>query len=78
MKELCRQFGIDLHQKILAGGEDYVLLFTLSPGECDLLCREVPDMYSVGEIVTGNKLEILSGGCPMDISQEGFDHFERG
>ncbi len=63
---------------VLGGGEDYVLLFTISKKNHSKLRLENPDLeyYLIGEVTeeTGH-VEVVHLGKPVRITRPGFDHF---
>jgi len=75
LTDLCGRFKIDLRQKILAGGEDYVLLFTLPEKRLDSLRRRVGEIYPVGQVTREKGLRIFTGGRLFQPRWKGFDHF---
>lgn len=73
--ELCRSLGRDPVDLALAGGEDYVLLFTLPPRVApppELGCREI------GAIETGSKVRCLRNGKTGALPPLGWDHLAAG
>jgi thiamine-monophosphate kinase len=60
----------------LSGGEDYVLLFTVSPSDLEKV-KYFPDTYIIGEITDkadGIKLH-TEGGNIHPITAQGWVHF---
>ena len=76
-KKACLENGINEYELVLAGGEDYILLFTLSP-ENELKLRQKGLKYHIiGEVNTRkNELVITHHEKIIQIKKEGFDHFE--
>ncbi len=69
-------FNIDPLTVALHGGEDYELLFTVSPKDLDLV-KFMPDVFIIGDIVEkdqGLKLH-TSGGKILDLKAQGWQHF---
>lgn len=69
-------FGLDPITCALSGGEDYELLFTVSPSDLEKV-RYMPDIYIIGEIteeVDGIKLH-TEGGKIHPITAQGWVHF---
>lgn len=65
---------------LLAGGDDYELLFTAPPehgAKVELAAREVGvPVTRIGEIRAGAGLEVLGpDGAPLPVARRGFDHF---
>lgn len=69
--ELCRFLDVSPTQLALGGGEDYVLLFTLPPGESPpprFACR------AIGEIRSGTTIYIIENGRRAPWPELGWDH----
>ncbi len=69
-------FNLDPITCALSGGEDYELLFTVSPDSLETV-KYLPDLYIAGEIVPaedGAKLH-TRGGNIHDITAQGWKHF---
>jgi len=78
IKEICQVHNWSEYQMVLAGGEDYILLFTISQESHLKLKKDYPQLeYSViGKIIDGSaKLIIKHWGKTVKISQKGYDHF---
>lgn len=83
---LCREFKADPVKILLAGGEDYELLFTMSEAGSSRLAEALEQMRGIGVTRIG---EIVSAGSEgrsdvtvqdeegglVNIGQGGFDHF---
>ena len=70
-------FKLDPITCALSGGEDYELLFTISPGDVEKV-KYLPDVYIAGEIVPaadGLKLH-TKGGNLHEIPAQGWRHFD--
>jgi thiamine-monophosphate kinase len=68
---LCAALDADAERLALAGGEDYVLLFTLPAGvapPAGLGCRRI------GAITAGRRLLLDAGGAVRALSAGGWDH----
>jgi thiamine-monophosphate kinase len=78
IKALCKENGWDEYEIVLAGGEDYVLLFTISKEKEAELKKENIDYVLIGEITgdTGS-LIVEDRGKPLHIAHLGYDHFSR-
>jgi thiamine-monophosphate kinase len=71
---LCRQLALPPVATILAGGEDYALLFALSPRvepPPELQCR------LIGHLDAGSDVYLSSQGRTEPLPAKGWDHFER-
>ncbi len=70
---LCAALGQDAVDLALAGGEDYVLLFSLPPGEAPPAgfgCTEI------GEATEDRELVLVRDGTPCPWPESGWDHLE--
>jgi len=74
-RELCRSQGLEEKSLVLAGGEDYELLFTLSPLQERRLRRTGVRYRLIGRITRGRRLAVRENGRPLRIAALGFDHF---
>jgi thiamine-monophosphate kinase len=73
---MALKFKLDPITCALSGGEDYELLFTISPDDIDKV-KYLPDIYIMGEITKaedGIKLH-TKGGNIHPITAQGWDHF---
>ncbi|MCK4763752.1 MAG: thiamine-phosphate kinase [Candidatus Aminicenantes bacterium] len=79
MKRLCEEHHFNEYELVLAGGEDFELLFTVSPRrEAELRKRkDCFDYYIIGEI-TGreNELVVKHGEKTIALEDGGYDHFK--
>ncbi len=81
LKYFCRRFGFNPFEYALTGGEDYVLLFTVSPEKADHLEYEYfklfqQPIYLLGEITEPDKMELIChGGEIRQLHASGWDHF---
>lgn len=79
MKKICRENGWNEYEIVLAGGEDYVLLFTVSRQNLVKLERENPDFHIIGEITAApGSLEVEHNGKAVKTTCLGYDHLEKG
>ncbi len=78
MTTLCRNHNFDLYELVLAGGEDYVLLFTISP-EKELALRARQMTYHIiGQVTeTPHKLTVKHHGRAIRLKSPGYDHFKQ-
>ena len=74
-RRLCRQKNYPEKDLVLAGGEDYQLLFALSPLQESRLRRTGMTYHLIGKTTRQRRLRILENGRPLKISRLGFDHF---
>lgn len=80
LKRVCAQHGFDEYEAVLAGGEDYVLLFTISPQK-ELALRQDKEKigyYIIGEI-TGreNEIRVTRDGSIINVKSLGYDHLKK-
>jgi thiamine-monophosphate kinase len=66
----------------LSGGEDYRLLFTVPGADAEKLRKVVNrqlnrDIFPVGRIVVGQGVVLFADGQRLDISYQGYDHFDK-
>ncbi len=81
MRQVCARYGIDEYEAVLAGGEDYVLLFTISPEKEAALRkhRESCAYHIIGEVRPAGdnegEITIFHHGKIIDPKRRGYDHF---
>lgn len=77
LRSTCKEHGWNEREIVLAGGEDYVLLFTISPGNEKKLKRNHPGLeyYIIGVVNDDPGLKIQEHGETIDIPHSGYDHF---
>lgn len=68
--ELCQELSVDPLELALAGGEDYVLLFTLPPGV------QPPEGRKIGRILGGKRIDWISEGRRRRLPPSGWDHLK--
>jgi len=80
MSRVCAAHNIDEYEVVLAGGEDFVLLFTISP-EKESSLRESGksgDYYIIGEVTNReNDIRITHNGRKISPKCPGYDHLAR-
>ncbi len=81
LKLAAQEFGLDMEDLALRGGEDYELLIIVSPERCNAISGEIKrqagiPVTEVGEITTqaSNILAVRPDGSEVAIGH-GFDHF---
>jgi thiamine-monophosphate kinase len=78
IRKICLKNGLNEHEMVLAGGEDYVLLFTLSPGKEKDLRKENIGYHIIGEISSNpGELIVKDRGKLIQTKTVGYDHFQR-
>ena len=76
MRKLCGDYNFDEYELVLAGGEDYVLLFTLSPEQELRLRKTNLGYYIIGDINNNQDTIIVKHGDNLiEINSLGYDHF---
>lgn len=76
MKDTCVVHGLDEYETVLAGGEDYVLLFTVSPGREKELRKEKLEYYIIGEACDESGPAVVTHeGKTVATRTTGYDHF---
>lgn len=68
-RRLAARLELDWQKLALGAGEDYVLLFTLPPGEAP-----PAGTVAIGRIERGSRLRLLRDGVPQPLPPLGFDH----
>ena len=71
LEELAAHLGSQALELALAGGEDYVLLFTLPPTVRPPAALET---HRIGEIVAGRRLTLVERGRRVSLAPAGWDH----
>ncbi|MFC2155714.1 thiamine-phosphate kinase [Acidobacteriota bacterium] len=79
MSQVCAKYGLDEYKTVLAGGEDFVLLFTISPEKEPALreCAKSGDYYIIGEVTDqDNEVVITHNGKEISPKRPGYDHLK--
>jgi thiamine-monophosphate kinase len=81
LKNAALEMDAEVSDWVLKGGEDYQLLFTTSSSDEQKLLQLVSDkldreIFCVGRIVEGQGVFLRNGEGRLEISYEGFDHFQ--
>jgi thiamine-monophosphate kinase len=74
-RRLCRQKGYSEKELVLAGGEDYQLLFALSPAREHDLRKTGMAYHLIGKVTARRGLLLREQGRLLKVSRGGFDHF---
>jgi len=72
----ARQFGIDVRQVVLHGGEEYALLFTSSLRESELSAKLKRPVFAIGRMTKERGLVLKEDGIARPLEPRGWDHFE--
>ena len=68
--DLCKTLSVDPYELALAGGEDYVLLFTLPPG------AQPPSGWKIGRILPEKTIDWIRKGQRRRLPASGWDHLK--
>ena len=74
-RRLCRQKNYPEKELVLAGGEDYQLLFAISPRQEIRLQKTKIVYHIIGRITGRRRLLVREKGQRLQIQRLGFDHF---
>ncbi len=75
LKKMAEELNINPLVAALNGGEDYELLFTLSPDDAEKLKND-PDFTVIGEIIeaSGRANLMTTGGRKIELQAQGWEH----
>jgi thiamine-monophosphate kinase len=77
MKRTCQRYNLDLKEMVLAGGEDYVLLFAISPEQEQQLKKNNFKYFIIGKINNNReRIRLKDGGKLISPPDTGYDHFK--
>jgi thiamine-monophosphate kinase len=71
----CRCRGLAEKDLVLGGGEDYELLFTVSPAREKLLRKTGMVYHIIGRVTAERGLRLRENGRALGVGRRGFDHF---
>jgi thiamine-monophosphate kinase len=71
----ARQFGIDVRNVVLHGGEEYALLFTSSLRESELSTKLKRPVYAIGRMTRERGVLLKEDGVARPLEPRGWDHF---
>jgi thiamine-monophosphate kinase len=74
-RETCRRRNYPEQDLVLAGGEDYQLLFTVPPRREKKLRASGIGYRVIGRITAQRQLQVMKNGRPLRLPRLGFDHF---
>jgi thiamine-monophosphate kinase len=83
LKTFCQLFNFDPVQYAVAGGEDYVLLFTAAPDQANKVVKGYREnfnglLFEIGKITDSNQLELeFPNGKSELITSTGWNHFKK-
>jgi len=78
LRKICRDRSWNEAETVLAGGEDYQLLFTVPVHKEAALKAAGINYHIIGEITQAPGLQLSDRGKPIQIRTQGYDHFETG
>jgi thiamine-monophosphate kinase len=73
-----RHAAADCERLVLAGGDDYELLFTLpeaSAAEVESMSSPALPLHRIGRIEPGRGVQCRRDGRPVSVAEGGYDHF---
>ncbi len=78
--EACVTLKLDPRESMLAGGEDYALLFTVEAAAYDKIAAAFRKQFGyglqkIGAIADGNGVQLREGGQPVALTLRPFSHF---
>ncbi|WP_313056416.1 thiamine-phosphate kinase, partial [Pseudomonas lopnurensis] len=79
LSEPLRRFAGDAEalRCALAGGDDYLLVFTLPPGELPTLRQAGWPLHVIGRVAVGQGVQLLDArGNDVAVSAHGYNHFD--
>ncbi len=79
LKKAADFLGVDARHWAVSGGEDYELLYTVSPGDGEALARQVKaklgvQVSRVGQMVLGEGVFLVEEGDKRQIAYQGYEH----
>ena len=76
MKNISKEFKINFFSSALNGGEEYELLFSLSPEKFEKIKNEKIDIFPIGFFTDNKKYLIVNkNDNEMEIKSKGWNHF---
>ncbi len=81
LRNYASRAELDIHDFAISGGEDYVLLFTVSPANQAIIANTLAEkcfrpIHQIGEITAGPDLEyVLPDGRIEPLKSRGWNHF---
>jgi len=75
MKNICHEYVLKEKDHVLSGGEDFALLFTISPENEARLKGVGISYFIIGEITGEEGIKLTYCGESIDVVSKGFDHF---
>lgn len=80
LQEACAPLRLEVRECMLAGGEDYVLLLTVSADAYEKMAQEFEKQFGyalvkIGAIQSGSGVELREGGKTVPMTYRAFSHF---
>ncbi len=76
MRTICEKYGLIETDHVLAGGEDFSLLFTISSDKEKEMKKSAVKYHIIGDVIDGEGVSIEYHGREFEPERKGFDHFE--
>lgn len=77
--EFSEREGVDLEELLFYGGEEFELLFTVSPENWDVLVDNFEEIGTevtkIGKVESGEGVSLLRDGSEEVLPDEGYEHF---
>ena len=77
--DTAREFNLDPTVCMLSGGEDYELLFTISPDDYEKLCNH-PKLSFIGHMTENpdERIMVTKSGTDVELKAQGWDGIKQG
>lgn len=75
-RSICDKYGLEETELVLAGGEDFSLLFTISPEKETEMRKTGVKYHIIGDVINGEGVCVEHQGKLLELKRKGFDHFE--
>jgi len=76
LSSFCLKYNFNEYELVLSGGEDYVLLFTISPKNELYLKKENTQYYIIGQVNNNqDELIVKHNNKTIKLKDYGYDHF---
>ncbi|MCK4890801.1 MAG: thiamine-phosphate kinase [Candidatus Aminicenantes bacterium] len=76
MKAICDKYELKETELVLAGGEDFSLLFTISPEKEKKMKKTAVEYHIIGDVIDEEGVIVEYQGKLLELRRKGFDHFE--
>ncbi|MEN8223574.1 MAG: thiamine-phosphate kinase [Acidobacteriota bacterium] len=76
MRSVCTKYGLNEVELVLSGGEDFALLFTISPENEKKMRDKVAGYHIIGKVTDEKGVRAESAGEVISFESTGFDHFK--